>query len=173
MSGSVGKMEIAAGLQFRDESFSIKRGPESIAQFTADGSIAVPADLLFLGGGLDSKASSTAKAIFVEASNQVSDRLEVRGALRYESLESDSSVNPKISARYEVSDELVLRASLSTSFREASLAQLTSTTIGLQGIQDFDSAGAPVGGVAFIRVAQENNTNLAPEETNNTNIELI
>ena len=173
MSGSVGEMEIAAGFQFRDESFSIKRGPESIAQFTADGSIAVPADLLFLGGGLDSKASRTAKAIFVEASNQVSDRLEVRGALRYESLESDSSVNPKISARYEVSDELVLRASLSTSFREASLAQLTSTTIGLQGIQDFDSAGAPVGGVAFIRVAQANNPNLAPEESDNTNIGLI
>ena len=52
-------------------------------------------------------------------------------------LENDSAVNPKISARYQASDNLVLRASLSTSFREASLAQLTATTIGLQGIQDF------------------------------------
>ena len=173
MSGTVGKMEVAAGFQFRDESFSIKRGPESIAQFAADGSISVPADLLFLGGGLDSDASRNAKAIFVEASNQVSDRLEVRGALRYESLESDSSVNPKISARYEVSDDLILRASLSTSFREASLSQLTATTIGLQGIQDFDTTGAPVGGVAFIRIAQANNPNLEPEESDNTNIGLI
>ena len=62
---------------------------------------------------------------------------------------------------------MVLRASLSTSFREASLAQLTSTTIGLQGIQDFDTDGAPVGGVAFIRVAQANNPNLDPEESDN------
>ena len=173
MTGSVGDMEIAAGFQYRDESFQIKRGPESIAQFAADGSIAVPADLLFLGGGLDSNASRKAKAIFVEASNQLSDRLEVRGALRYEDLESDSALNPKVSARYQISDNLVMRASLSTSFREASLAQLTSTTIGLQGIQDFTTAGTPVGGVAFIRISQANNPNLDPEESDNTNIGLI
>ena len=64
-------MDIAAGFQFRDESFTVKRGPESIAQFSADGSIAVPADLLFLGGGLESDASRNAKALFVEASNQI------------------------------------------------------------------------------------------------------
>ena len=137
VTGKLGGMDIAAGLQFRDESFDIKRNAESLAQFTADGSIAVPADLLFLGGGLNSEASRNAKAVFVEASNQYSDQLEVRAALRYEELENDSAVNPKISARYQASDNLVLRASLSTSFREASLAQLTATTIGLQGIQDF------------------------------------
>ena len=93
--------------------------------------------------------------------------------LRYEELENDSAVNPKISARYEASDNLVLRASLSTSFREASLAQLTATTIGLQGIQDFSTDGTPVGGVAFIRVAQANNPNLDPEESDNLNIGLI
>ena len=97
-------------------------------------------------------------------------RLELRGALRYEELADDSSINPKISARYEVSDELVLRASLSTSFREPSLSQLTSTTIGLQGIQDFDTDGNPVGGTAFIRIAQSNNPNLDPEESDNLNI---
>ena len=47
-----------------------------LQQFTADGSIAVPADLLFLGGGLNSEASRNAKAVFVEASNQYSDQLE-------------------------------------------------------------------------------------------------
>ena len=53
-----------------------------------------------------------------------------------------------------MSNDLVLRGSVSTSFREASLAQLSVTTVGLQGIQDFDTNGAPVGGVAFIRVSQ-------------------
>ena len=173
ITGEAAGMDIAAGLQFRDEEFTILRGPESIAQFNADGSIAVPADLLFLGGGLNSDASRNAKAVFVEASNQITDRLELRGALRYEELADDSSINPKISARYEVSDELVLRASLSTSFREPSLSQLTSTTIGLQGIQDFDTDGNPVGGTAFIRIAQSNNPNLEPEESDNINIGLI
>ena len=173
ITGEAAGMDIAAGLQFRDEEFTILRGPESIAQFNADGSIAVPADLLFLGGGLSSDASRNAKAAFVEASNQITDRLELRGALRYEELADDSSINPKISARYEVSDELVLRASLSTSFREPSLSQLTSTTIGLQGIQDFDTDGNPVGGTAFIRIAQSNNPNLDPEESDNINMGLI
>ena len=173
ITGEAAGMDIAAGLQFRDEEFTILRGPESIAQFNADGSIAVPADLLFLGGGLNSDASRNAKAAFVEASNQITDRLELRGALRYEELADDSSINPKISARYEVSDELVLRTSLSTSFREPSLSQLTSTTIGLQGIQDFDTDGNPVGGTAFIRIAQSNNPNLEPEESDNINMGLI
>ena len=173
ITGEAGGMDIAAGLQFRDEEFTILRGPESIAQFNADGSIAVPADLLFLGGGLNSDASRNAKAAFIEASNQLTDRFELRGALRYEELADDSAVNPKISARYEVSDELVLRASASTSFREPSLSQLTATTIGLQGIQDFDTDGNPVGGTAFIRISQSNNPSLDPEESDNINLGLI
>ncbi|MFL2727062.1 MAG: TonB-dependent receptor plug domain-containing protein [Gammaproteobacteria bacterium] len=173
ITGEAGGMDIAAGLQFRDEEFTILRGPESIAQFNADGSIAVPADLLFLGGGLNSDATRNAKAAFIEASNQLTDRLELRGALRYEELADDSAVNPKISARYEMSDELVLRASASTSFREPSLSQLTATTIGLQGIQDFDTDGNPVGGTAFIRISQSNNPSLDSEESDNINLGLI
>ena len=66
-----------------------------------------------------------------------------------------------------------MRASFSTSFREASLAQLTSTTIGLQGIQDFNTDGTPKGGTTFIRIAQANNPNLNPEESDNMNIGLM
>ena len=72
-----------------------------------------------------------------------------------------------------MSDELVLRGSISTSFREASLAQLSVTTVGLQGIQDFDTDGAPVGGVAFIRVSQANNPDLEAEEAQNMNFGAI
>ena len=135
ITGEAAGMDIAAGLQFRDEEFTILRGPESIAQFNADGSIAVPADLLFLGGGLNSDASRNAKAAFVEASNQITDRLELRGALRYEELADDSSINPKISARYEVSDELVLRTSLSTSFREPSCRNSLQPLLGYKGFR--------------------------------------
>ena len=50
------------------------------------------------------------------------------------------------------------------------MAQLTSTTIGLQGIQDFNADGSPKGGTTFIRIAQANNQNLNPEESDNLNI---
>ena len=173
MTGSIGNIDIASGLQFRDESFDIARGASSIAKFDAAGNITQPADLLFLGGGLESTASRNATALFIEGSMNPSDRLEVKGALRYEDLESDSSVDPKIAFRYQASDELALRASFSTSFREASLAQLTSTNISLQGIQDYNADGSAKGGTAFIRIAQANNPNLAPEESDNMNIGAI
>ena len=173
MTGSVGNIDIASGLQFRDESFDIARGASSIAKFDAAGNITEPADLLFLGGGLESTASRNATALFIEGSMNPSDRLEVKGALRYEDLGSDRSVDPKIAFRYQASDELALRASFSTSFREASLAQLTSTNISLQGIQDYNADGSAKGGTAFIRIAQANNPNLAPEESDNMNIGAI
>ena len=173
MTGSIGNIDIASGLQFRDESFDIARGASSIAKFDAAGNITEPADLLFLGGGLESTANRNATALFIEGSMNPSDRLEVKGALRYEDLESDSSVDPKIALRYQASDELALRASFSTSFREASLAQLTSTNISLQGIQDYNADGSAKGGTAFIRIAQANNPNLAPEESDNMNIGAI
>ena len=163
-------MDIASGFQYRDEIFNVARGASSIAQFDASGNITVPADLLFLGGGLESNASRDAMAVFIEGSMNPSNRLEINTALRYEDLEKDSSINPKISFRYQATDNLALRASFSTSFREASLAQLTSTTIGLQGIQDFNADGSPKGGTTFIRIAQANNQNLNPEESDNLNI---
>ena len=173
VTGEWGGMDIASGFQYRDETFNVARGASSIAQFDAAGNITVPADLLFLGGGLESNASRDAMAVFIEGSMNPSDKLEINGALRYEDLETDSSINPKISFRYQATDNLALRASFSTSFREASLAQLTSTTIGLQGIQDYNTDGSPKGGTTFIRIAQANNPNLDPEESDNMNIGAI
>ena len=173
VTGEWGEVDIASGFQYRDETFNVARGASSIAQFDAAGNITVPADLLFLGGGLESNASRDAMAVFIEGSMNASDKLEINGALRYEDLETDSSINPKISFRYQATDNLALRASFSTSFREASLAQLTSTTIGLQGIQDYNTDGSPKGGTTFIRIAQANNPNLDAEESDNMNIGAI
>ncbi|MDB4042970.1 TonB-dependent receptor [Gammaproteobacteria bacterium] len=170
VSGQLGSVDIASGFQYRDETFNVARGASSIAQFDAAGNITVPADLLFLGGGLESNASRDAMAVFVEGSVDASDKLELKGALRYEDLDSDSSINPKIAFKYQASETLAFRGSFSTSFREASLAQLTSTSIGLQGIQDYNADGSPKGGTVFIRIAAKNNPNLAPEESDNMNI---
>ena len=173
LTGNVGEFDIAAGMQMKEEEYSVERSANSITVFDAAGNLVVPADLIFLGGGLVSDGNRESTAVFVEASTQVSDRLELKGAVRYEDLESDSTVDPKISMRYEVSDDLILRASYSSSFREASLAQLTSSGVGLQGIQDFDTSGNPVGAVTFIRIAGMNNPNLKPEESDNINIGAI
>ena len=173
MTGSAGNFDIAAGLQFKDESFKIRRNAESVAQFNDNGDVIVQSDLIFLGGGGENSASRNSSALFVEASTDVNEKLQLKAAARYESLESDNAFNPKISARYQASDNLVLRGSLSTSFREPSLVQLASDLVSLQGLQDFDENGNPVGGTAFIRVAVASNANLTPEESDNMNLGAI
>ena len=184
ITGQVGDVSIASGIQLRDESIDIDRSANSTVTFDANGNLAVPANMIFLGGGIEVEDSKSAQAIFVEAAANVTDNLEIRGAVRYESLEDDSTVDPKISLRYQATDDLVLRASVSSSFREATLAQLYASGVGLQGIQDIcgiagqcgspsAAVGAPHGQASFIRIAQAANPNLEPEEADNLNIGLI
>ena len=117
------------------------RNDASKAVFGPDGSITQQSDLMFLGGGLESDEIKKFYCIFVEASKDMSDKLQLKGALRYESLESDTTFNPKVSMRYQMSDSLVLRGSYSTSFREASLSQMSASLVSLQGLQDFNPDG--------------------------------
>ena len=168
-----GSIDIAFGLQYREEAFDVKRDKDSIVEFDSGGNLIKPADLLFLGGGSETSANRNAIALFTELSVPIINKFQVNGAIRYEELENDSSFDPKISLRYEISDNLIFRASLSTSFREASLSQLYASGVGLQGIQDFNVDGTPKGGTTFIRIAQDGNANLSPEESENFNIGAI
>jgi len=166
LTGKVGNFDIATGVQFKEESFKIQRNAASIAQFNDNGDVIVQSDLIFLGGGAENDTSRKSRAIFVETSTDVNDKLQLKGALRYESLDSEKTLNPKISARYKVSDNLILRGSLSSSFREPSLVQLASDLVSLQGLSDN-------GSTAFIRVAVASNSNLQPEESDNMNFGAI
>ena len=165
--------DVATGFQYKNEAFKIARNDESTALFAEDGSISQQSDLIFLGGGLESKSRRDSTAFFVEAGKNLTDKLSFKGAARFENLDSESTYNPKASLRYQMSDELVLRGSYSTSFREPSLSQLSSSLVSLQGLQDFNSDGDAVGSVSFIRVAIAKNEDLTPEESDNMNLGAI
>ena len=98
VTGSTNGIDFATGVQFKKEEFTVRRNDESITVMDELGNLAVPADLLFLGGGLESDDSRNSFAVFVEAAKDVTDKLELRGALRYEDMDDDSSFNPKVSA---------------------------------------------------------------------------
>ena len=119
--------DVATGFQYKNEAFKIARNDESTTLFAEDGSISQQSDLIFLGGGLESKSRRDSTAFFVEAGKNLTDKLSFKGAARFENLDSESTYNPKASLRYQMSDELVLRGSFSTSFREPSLSQLSSS----------------------------------------------
>jgi iron complex outermembrane receptor protein len=167
--GSVG---FAAGIQIRTEGYKVDVNDLYRIELDAEGNV-VPADLIFLGGVATVDADRTGVAAFAEANLPISDRLEITAAVRYEELDSDSSLDPKIGLRWELSDKLVMRASASTSFREPSLSQLNATQVSLQGIQDFNADGTPTSGLSFIRVASKGTPDLNPEESENFNLGFI
>ena len=151
VSGEIGNVSVAGGLQSRTEKYDLKRSANSTVEFDAAGNLTKPADMIFLGGGTESSASRTTNAVFLEASADLTENLELKGAVRYEDLENDSNVDPKLSLRYQASDEVILRASVSTSYREPSLSQLYTSTVGLQ----------------------DGNSNLKSEEADNMNLGII
>jgi iron complex outermembrane receptor protein len=173
VDGSLGEVNFAAGMQLRDEGLVVARNDLSTVVFDAAGNLTQAADLIFLGGGVNVDQSRSAWAVFTEFQWDATDDLEFRLAGRYEDLDTASTFDPKVSARYQVTDGLVLRGSASTSFRQASLHQLYNSVVSLQGIQDFDQSGAAIPGTAFIRVAQNANENLQPEEATNVNLGVI
>ena len=125
-----------------------------------------------MGGGIEANSKRDAMAAFAEFSVPLGDNLLLKTALRYEELEDDNTFDPKVSLRYQFSDTIVFRGSFSTSFREPSLSQLYSGQVSLQGIQDYFE-GSPKGGTTFIRIAQNGNDGLSPEESENINLGIV
>jgi iron complex outermembrane receptor protein len=159
-----GTVNLAYGAQFRHEGFSIARNDISTQQRDSLTGALQDVDLIFLGGGTEPTASRDSFAAFAEVSMPLNDSVELNVAARYESLETESSLDPKIALRWQVSDDVVIRGSMSTAFREASLIQQFNRQTSLQGLQDPLASGT-----LFIRVLTDGNRDLKPETSTNTN----
>ena len=165
-------VNLAYGAQFRNESFSIERNDISTQRPDPQTGILQDVDLIFLGGGTEPSASRDSFAAFAEANIPITDSLEMSVAARYEALDSDSSLDPKLALRWQLTDELVVRGSMSTAFREASLIQQYNRGTSLQGLVDT-TLPPEARGTLFIRVLTEGNTDLKPETSTNSNFGVV
>ena len=165
-----GTVNLAYGAQFRNEGYSVNRNdiytqkPDPITGELQD------VDLIFLGGGAPVDVTRDSFAAFAEVSLPLNDSVELNVAARYESLESDSSLDPKVSLRWQATDKLVVRGSMSTAFREPSLVQQYNVGTSLQGLVDPLSGSSSA---LFVRVRSEGSTDLKPETSTNTNLGLV
>ena len=166
-----GTVNLAYGAQFRHEGFSIARNDISTQQRDSVTGALQDIDLIFLGGGTEPSASRDSFAAFAEVSMPLNDSVELNVAARYESLETESSLDPKIALRWQVSDDVVIRGSMSTAFREASLIQQFNRQTSLQGLVDTSVGGSS--GTLFIRVLTEGDVDLKPETSTNTNLGVV
>jgi iron complex outermembrane receptor protein len=128
----------------------------------------------FLSPSLGGEGGRNVLGIFAEANMPFTDRLEVNVAVRREEYENYDSVDPKFSAKFGLMDGLTLRASWGTSFRAASLGQVTGNDANSRVDQTYDplhpdeDASKAIGTFRTILIAK--NPDLMPEESTNYNI---
>ena len=164
-----GTSSVAYGAQWRSEGYKVNRSDEYIRRpDPVTGNMVV--DLIFLGGGNLVDANRDAMAVFAEANLPMSESVELSVAGRYEALDTDNSLDSKLSLRWQMTDTLVFRASGSTAFREPSLVQLNNVGTSLQGLIDPNTGTSSV---TFVKVVAEGNSTLKPEQSTNTNLGLV
>ncbi|WP_342805587.1 TonB-dependent receptor [Alteromonas sp. M12] len=168
---SAGAIGFAAGIQARTESFKVETDDVNEIRFDDEGN-PIPVDLIFLQGLSEVDADKNTFALFAESVIPVSEDIEIKAALRYEKLENDSSVDPKIAVRWQISDQWIMRASASTAFRDASLSQKNASSAVITSITDYNDDGTAKSS-AFVGVIATGNEDLKPEESDNYNIGLI
>ena len=156
---SLSGLNVAFGAEFRVENYEIFAGEEgSYAKYDTNGdvwnindddSIEVKdffgrtrpgGSQVFPGFSPDNAVNKTRNSIasYLDVEADVSDGITLSGALRYENYNDfGSTLNFKFASRFELSDNIALRASVNTGFRAPSLHQLnfnSTSTIFVDGI---------------------------------------
>ncbi|MAH73504.1 MAG: TonB-dependent receptor [Cellvibrionales bacterium TMED49] len=157
---------LAAGIHIRRETYTTEADDLYEIKFNSDGD-PIPVDLIFLGGVSEMDESRTDYAAFVETQIPLKKDFLISAALRYENLDSDTSLDPKVALNWKINPKLSLRASASTAFRQPSLAQVHARQVQLERIQDKDSDGSDKGSPTFVRILQAGSDSLVAEESDN------
>ena len=127
--GFLSKASIAAGVEYRRESFDIRAG--ELASYVngpaggAPGAQVFPGFQPVIGGvAVDEKNGRNNKSAYLELDADLTDRINVQLAGRYEDYSDfGSDVNGKAAVRIEFVEGLAARGSVSTGFRAPSLQQ--------------------------------------------------
>ena len=123
---------------------------------------AQPSPFHFLGVSLYNHLTTTNWAVFGEAAIPLTDSLDVEVGLRHEDYDLDAVTKPKLAARWDVSDNIALRASFEQVFRVPTIPNNASVNLELY---------APLG--EYLSIETPVPAALAPEESNNFNIGAI
>ena len=179
--GLWGPLNVGAGLEYRDETFRIHNGDPN--SFYIDPNIEFGLAAQGFGVGSNGFAgfqpgdagehTVRATAAYVDLESDVSERLLLGGALRFENYSVfGTTLDGKIVARLQISDSVALRGAASTGFRvpTAGQANLRNVTTEFQNGALADIATLPPSNpIAQQKGAQE----LTPEESVNLTFGLV
>ena len=179
--GLWGALNVAAGLEYRDETFRIHNGDPN--SFYIDPNIEFGLAAQGFGVGSNGFAgfqpgdagehTVRATAAYVDIEADVSERLLLGGALRFENYSVfGTTLDGKIVARLQISDSVALRGAASTGFRvpTAGQANLRNVTTEFQNGKLADIATLPPSNPI---AQQKGATELTPEESVNLTLGLV
>ena len=158
----INNVDYILGIQAGSESLDVNWNDLSRVEFDTDGKMSKAADLLFLGGGSNVDSQREKYSIFSEIYPFVGNDLDLKLSARYEKIGNETSFDPKISLKKYFNNNIILRASMGTSFAMPSLGQLYSARTSLNRVDGN-----------FIRVSKIGNLNLKPQSSTNSNFGLI
>ena len=176
-----GPVNVAFGLEYRDETFRIHNGDPN--SFYIDPNITHGLAAQGFGVGSNGFAgfqpgdagehTVSAYGAYIDVESDVSERLLLGGALRYEDYpDYGSTLDGKVALRWQVSNSVALRGAVSSGFRvpTAGQANLRNVTTEFQAGMLADIATLP----PTNPVAQQKGaTALTPEESVNTTLGIV
>jgi iron complex outermembrane receptor protein len=176
LSKSFDGFHLAAGAEFRRESFTIIAGD---AASTGIGPLTEQGFALGSNGfnGFNARTAGTDSrdnwAVYLDIESQLTDQFLLAGAVRHEDYDDfGGTTNWKLTARYDVSDSFAVRGALSTGFRaptpgQANVEQVTTAFI--DGELRDTATLAPTNPIAAFYGAEP----LTPEESTNASFGLV
>ncbi len=157
-----GNVSWAAGFQVRREGYKVE--PNEVTDLALNPGPGGNGPFSFLAGTYGSDSDQTIYALFGELQIPLYDNLNIQVAMRYEDYggETGSTFDPKIAAKWDVTDKFALRGSAQTSFKGPTLNQNNNNVVTtLQYV-------APA--LAFKAVDQFGNPDLKPESAFSFNL---
>lgn len=119
-------LNVAAGVEYRIDAFSIRSGEESSYKNYDVPSNAAAGAQVFAGfiNTIGDNKTRNAKAVYIDLEQDFNRKFLLTGALRFENYSDfGSTLNYKFAGRYKVARWLNLRASISSGFRAPSMQQ--------------------------------------------------
>ncbi|MFK8015802.1 MAG: TonB-dependent receptor plug domain-containing protein [Gammaproteobacteria bacterium] len=187
MSGLASDLNIAFGYEHRDEEFEITAGDPQSFEI---GPLAAPSAAFPNGQGFSSSSngfggftpasagarSQSNDALYVDVEADITDRLILQGALRYEDFDTfGDTTNFKVGALFKATDTVRLRGTISSGFHAPTAGQSTVTNIttAFSGTTLVDQGTIPLSSPAgqfiadFIVAQGGERPTLGPEESDN------
>ena len=184
MTLPAGPVGFLFGVEYRKETYDEDRDPrldgtiEYTSAVTGYGPPFV-SDVLGSSPTVDTYGTRSTFSMFAEMLIPISEKINAQAAIRYENPnDTDESTVGKFAVGWDVSDDLLIRGSASTSFRVPNLIQQNQRFVPRQGsntdaVGKYVGANEPLDDSYSMQSFRLLNPNLKPETSTNTSIGFV